>query len=347
MKKLILPLLISGATFQAAATETLQVHGISVQAEKIGYFVGSKQVHSFRLTQPTVFPFENGNTLIASGDVYLYASGTISAIVSSENNGIEWKTGSQTTKMNCGARFDKDVGQNRDRVVSFHENKAYKSGCSASGDLEVKTSEGGQVFVNGDLEFASNGQLTFAEKVSGGQLRIGSHDVKLVSGTALGFHPSGKPEFFTPQAGQMFSTEVSGYGKMIFTQKSGTPTATFMTAEGSVERGVLAMARQHAQLGILIPGGSGVMFQSVGGEMVLTGMVFGEPVVLHAKGGYQIQTAKLVWELDTGLFRLVPSQEFLFQDPENKDNQLMVKPGWLVFLSPQWKIIAIQTPQPQ
>lgn len=339
-------LMVSGVAAQALAAETIQVKGVSVQADQVEYFVDSKQIHSFRVTGPTSFALADGNSFVATSQVYLDSNGGISAIVSESKAPVLWKKGDRVLKLDCAPRIDGNYLQAMNRMIVFHENQSYKNGCAAAEPIAIQDAQGGHATVSGDLEYGPDLQLTFAEKVKDGVLRIGQHDVKLVDGTSLGYFDSGTVNFFTPQAGQIFSFDVRGYGKLLFTQKEGTPTATFLTEKGAIELGILASGRPHAQLGFLMPSGSGVSFTELGdGAMAITGVVFSEPMPFHAEGDYTIQASKVAWDIESGFLKIVTSQPFNFVDPEDKTRTIAVPIGALVFVKASGKIVAIQMPK--
>lgn len=320
----------------------ITLHGVTFEAEALGYYVDSPLLHSFRVKEPVRLPFRDGNELTVRMDGYVHRNGSISILTMMEAEDIRWvRPDGRVLRLVCSARFYNGVAG--PRIVSFHENRQYKSGCDTPYGEEFVDGNGSKISVFGSLEVSADFELRHAGKVGTSHLNLGSTSVTLLAGTELNYHNNGKPRFFTMVHGQVFESEQGAYGKLSFTQKEGKHTVTILQENGSVEKGILAQEVKHRELPFVLEKGTGVGFDS---ESVLTDMIFVQPKVIEAKGDYKINSSRFFWDRAKGYYNLVVAEEFFFVNPEN-GNFILVPVGSLVGLNMNWEVIGIQIPRKQ
>ncbi len=326
---------------QFAFATPITLHGVTFEADSLGYYVDSDLLHSFRTVAPVTLPFADGNQFPVRLDGYVHRNGNVSTLTAMEDRDILWKRpNGQTIRLACNPRFLNGV--KGPRVVSFHDNRQYKMGCDTPYGEEFIDAAGSKITVFASLEVNEKFELRHAGKIGSTQLNLPSNPVTLLAGTELNYHANGTPRFFTLVHGQTFTSEQGQYGKLKFTQKDGKHTSTMLFENGKVERGVLAETIQHRDLPFQLEAGTGLNFDA---DLVLTGMIFPTPKEIQAKD-YKILVDRFYWDREKGFYNLNVAEDFFFVNPQNNDF-ILVPRGSLVGLNLQWEIIGIQVPRKQ
>jgi hypothetical protein len=249
----------------SAQAEIIRVHGLELEARDIEYFLASDKIHRFRPAKPVAFEFAGNNFFPASDEVFLRENGTISLIVSTASEAIDWKiSGSRVLPLNCGPKKN-NWGNPVPRMVSFHENGEYDRGCSAAKPVEFSVPGGGIIEAQGDLDLNPDQTLAYASSLVRGSLRLKSGEVGLKPGSEIAFHENAQPHFFTMAAGQSFRAHQGEFGEILFVQNPHRPVSTGLFENGSVERGIIGQNVPFRELGISIPEGSGLVFTQKAG----------------------------------------------------------------------------------
>lgn len=330
------------ATFALAdnSIQKITVMGVTFEATKISYFVGSNDIHSFTVTSPVTFNFARGNTFTASDTVYLHKNGNISTVVSTNTQELNWITPSgQIAKFDCSAKLAPNLDKIA-RAVSFHENKEYKGGCTSYGGIDF-VDDKTNLRAFGNIDVTPDFKLIYAQKADG-SVRIGNEMIHLYPGREIAKHNSGEVRFCTPDIGVQFSVDHPTYGKLLFTQKNDKPTSAQFFDNGMIERGILAQDIIHNELKLPISKGSGVLFSREENYLIY-GMIFSAPIDIKAQE-YVISTSSLIWDTKRKFYNATVAASFTFKMPET-GALLNVPVGSIVGLDYNWKIIGIMVPR--
>jgi hypothetical protein len=318
----------------------ITLHGVTFEADRLGYYVDSPLLHSFRALESVNLPFINGNTFPVDGDGYVHRNGSISTLTVMQENDVLWKRpDGRVVRFSCQPRFFN--GTKGPRIVSFHENREYKLGCDTPYGEEMIDKAGSKISVFGSLEVDQNFNIIYGNKIGTSVLNLPLGKVTLLAGTEISYHKNGTPYFFTLVHGEKFLSEQGKYGKLEFTQKSGKHVSTKMFANGAVEKGILAAPLKHQELPFELEAGTGVSFDE---DLVLSDMIFLSPKVVNALPDYKIKTSRFYWDRAKGYYNLIVAEEFFFVNPEN-NNFILVPVGSLVGLNSKWEIIGLQIPK--
>lgn len=324
----------------SAQAELLRVHGVEVEAQNIQYFLASNKIHSFDPVNPVVFPFARGNAFPSGETVYLREDGSISLIVSRASDKVEWGLGGENKiSLDCGAKRN-GFGDLVPRLVGFHENGEYKSGCQLAAPAGFSGSQG-TLEASGTLDLHPNLSLAYASNVVSGQVLLAQKPAKLLAGTEIAFHENGTPNFFTLAKGESFRSKQGGFGELLFVQSMSRPVSTTLFADGSVEKGILGEDLPFAELGITVPALSGAGFTLVNGQLRLWLAIFSANQAIPATG-YPFVASRLGLDPQSGKYEAVVAETFTFRQP---DGLLMdIPPGSIVTLSETRDILAIRVP---
>lgn len=319
-----------------AHSEPITVQGIEISAEVIDRFE-SGEPHKIRLQAPLTLAFARGNRFTVSGEVYLHATGAISLVaVAEKNNEVEWAMpNGKIAKLDCSLRRTNigDMG----RMVAFHKNLEYRSGCDAPYGVEFTDAAGTELKAFGSLEVGENFELVFASQVGSVRLKLGEESVALLLGTNINYHANGKVKFFTMQHGEVFTADQGELGTIKFTQKEGKHSSTTLFDDGKVQKGVLAQELIFAPLNLLIPKGSGIAFSRDGGKIEIADMILAAAQTVQLKG--HIVVAARVFVEGTG-FSLVTAEPFTFHVPSGQE--IPVAAGFLVSFNHDLEITLIR-----
>lgn len=324
----------------SAEPQKIVVMGTEVLVDKIGYFAGSKTISNFTVINPVEFQFPRGNKVLARDTVYLHSNGNISLIVSPEKLDLSWKTfDGREAFLDCGARPGTIDVPRTARMITFHNNGEYRSGCAAYNGLMFKDALGNEVTVSGSLDVTPEFKLLYGQKVSEGAVKAGDSLVKLLPGSEAAFYPSGAPRFFTMILGETFSVNQPNYGKLTFRQKEGKSISTSLFENGQIDKGIIAQDLTLIDSTVKIPAGSGIIFSAETNQ--ITDIIFTIPAAIEAQG-YSILASS--FSVEDSFYALVVAKEFKFKNPSN-GLMIVVPAGSQVALSKNMEIIGIKIPR--
>jgi hypothetical protein len=334
--------LIAFSSPVVAQAERILVHGIEVEARNIQYFVASNKIHSFEPVEPVVFPLARGNAFPTgpSGEtIYLRENGSISLITSRNPEKIEWDLGGRTISLDCGQKRN-GLGDLVPRLVSFHENGEYKSGCQLLTPTSFPSGSS-QVDVSGSLDLHEDRSLAYAGILNSGKVIINGKESNLLVNTEISFHANGRPNFFTLAKGESFSSQQGVFGEVLFVQSFSRPVSTTLFTDGTVEKGIIGKDLTFAELGITVPAFSGVGFTFVNGQMRLWLAIFSANQTIPALG-FPFVASRVGLHPEYGKYEAVVAETFTFKLPDGL--LIDVPPGSIVTLSESREILAIRVP---
>jgi hypothetical protein len=323
----------------AAQAEMIRVHGVELEARNVQYFVASDKIHSFEPVNPVVFPFARGNTFPSGEMVYLRENGSISLIASRALEKTEWDLGGRKISLDCGQKRN-GFGDLVPRLVSFHENGEYKSGCALLAPASFSSAQG-KVNVSGSLDLHSDLSLAYASTLNSGKAVISGKEANLLANTEIAFHSNGAPNFFTLAKGESFRSKQGSFGELLFVQSLSRPVSTTLFADGTVEKGIIGEDLPFAELGITVPALSGTGFTVENGQLRLWLAIFSANQMIPALG-YPFVASRIGLSQENGKYEAVVAEPFTFKRPDGL--LLDVPPGSIVTLSESREILAIRVP---
>lgn len=280
--------------------------------------------------------------------VYTYLPGKSeyeisSAVVVEPMKPVTWmRPDGKVLTLECGVHPRTPMSpQPRGRVVTFHENGEYKSGCSSYGkhDFQKKNA-----FITTQhdalLNLDNQGSLVYTNRVIQSQVIIEGQEVELAAHSEVNFYNGESVDFFTPkeETSLQVTTDI---GTLKLKQNKQNPAYFRFSKDGHLLRAIL---EQSLQLGkILIKEGAGVSFakDEQSQQYLIDFAVLPDFVQVETQDQYVLKTKHLRFYPSGNILAALTAKDFMFLNPETQEILYVPAPSQ-IYLDEAGVIMSIQ-----